>query len=1059
MEGISAVRRADRRGIMAWLRFLQANLFAGKAAFMLNKLSQSESSYIRSLDLSPGHPLGLQGLREARRSRRCWMWPAEDPHPHPAPQVYQSKGDDVALIPILEALAAAPGPKQQIFRKDLAEALARQSRGAESAQLFSALLLEPAVEEGGSIAASAAEALWGCRESLDGPGKQVLVQCLDRQLAQQPDRQELVERRLQSALSGADLAAACLARAGSPYPSVHLCLLRELELRLFEGDDPLEATSAAALAQAWHRPDATLGLSPQAALERLARTNTAYGAALALVRGEGMAASAAAGLLLTGPLWSGLRQLEAGRPAAAAAKGTTPPLAPAPVLDRTPPQLVFELALLAATACGPEEALAAFKSLSASASDSGRLRCLEGVAWCLLEQRDAAAAEKVVAKAKEVIGRGSFGPQQAAYHSAWAAGAAGRAAALAGDTTSAEQRLTDALDSASGAGPLVPPSRVAQWYLWRAEARSSQGEGQRPGALADFRAAAESAGPQQAAAFAGLGRLLVAAGDIARAAKCLQRALALRPEDEDSGRLLASALQRSGPEEEARGLQALVETGQGSYPWAYRRLAAVRASGGDHRAAVQCLWAFLKQQSSDAEAWEALGASYYALRQLQPALKAFTRAAELSPELGQGTAVYRYLMCGDTQLSMGDAAGAEPFFRRALDQAPNDPAVLHGTARVLSRLAQLHVKAGVVGAAATVLKEAVSLCERALSLDPCLPSVHKLLGDLLQASLLSEDPATSPFAPGADPVAAALQLQQDRIRALQRARRHYAKAVHLFPSAAGSLHVLADTAQCLVRESHIRRQHSSLAGPGPSSTAGAAAGPLASLRGRAERLLRGLLRVEPSSPELWHALGAATEDRAAKEYSLARALQLDPRRAPSWIALGRLYDDEGEAQAAARCYEEARCHDPRSGETWEAMGQQRTKAGAVVDQRTRKERLDLADIAVSLGSGFLGSLWRAKDALALGPGEGGDTGPALAAAQRAAGLEPLSPLAWNTLGMALEAHGLAGKDSGRTVLSAAASYLPATLQAEPYLATAPPLRFWPIVSAPKRRSPRCGNGR
>ena len=56
-----------------------------------------------------------------------------------------------------------------------------------------------------------------------------------------------------------------------------------------------------------------------------------------------------------------------------------------------------------------------------------------------------------------------------------------------------------------------------------------------------------------------------------------------------------------------------------------------------------------------------------------------------------------------------------------------------------------------------------------------------------------------------------------------------------------------------------------------------------------------------------------------QEYALSRALQLDPKSVPAWVALSRLYAVHGAAALADRCLQQARSHDPMVAGIWEAM--------------------------------------------------------------------------------------------------------------------------------------------
>ena len=82
----------------------------------------------------------------------------------------------------------------------------------------------------------------------------------------------------------------------------------------------------------------------------------------------------------------------------------------------------------------------------------------------------------------------------------------------------------------------------------------------------------------------------------------------------------------------------------------------------------------------------------------------------------------------------------------------------------------------------------------------------------------------------------------------------------------------------------------------------------------------GGLRMGPASPDLWACLGTCAASSSVREYALSRSLALDPKRAPCWAALGRLYTEAGHTSMADRCLTAARSHDPSSAAAWEAMG-------------------------------------------------------------------------------------------------------------------------------------------
>ena len=62
-----------------------------------------------------------------------------------------------------------------------------------------------------------------------------------------------------------------------------------------------------------------------------------------------------------------------------------------------------------------------------------------------------------------------------------------------------------------------------------------------------------------------------------------------------------------------------------------------------------------------------------------------------------------------------------------------------------------------------------------------------------------------------------------------------------------------------------------------------------------------------------------THQPATREYALSRALQLNPRCVPAWVALARLYGEAGAAGPAAAALQHARSHEPAVPAIWEAM--------------------------------------------------------------------------------------------------------------------------------------------
>lgn len=352
------------------------------------------------------------------------------------------------------------------------------------------------------------------------------------------------------------------------------------------------------------------------------------------------------------------------------------------------------------------------------------------------------------------------------------------------------------------------------------------------------------------------------------------------------------------------------------------------------------------------------------------------------------------LQTGAIQLALGAFDPGLQAYDRALALDPDHPAALLGSAELLAASASTHIALGATGLAAAELAAAAARAARCARQHGTLQTAWKQLGDALVLHH-SVNPSPELFRGNSgrhptDPILEQLAVTGDpglaawagRVRAVVSARRAYARALHLCPSAGGAWQ---DVASTFYHEQQLRRAHAAFA---------AAGGPPADRLTRGtERLLRGGLRLDPASPELWTALGCAAGEGATREYALGRALQLDPKSVPAWVALARLYIDAGERGLAGRCLQQARSNDPAQPVVWEAMA----ALAALGGPSGARDRADLAEHSLGLlGAGPEGMLAFAEAALRtvgsragagrerLGAGAAGDGAAALAAASQPA---------------------------------------------------------------------------
>ena len=691
------------------------------------------------------------------------------------------------------------------------------------------------------------------------------------------------------------------------------------------------------------------------------------------------------------------------------------------------------------------EALKAFKALN-DASESPRT--VRGLAMCLDTHGETIAALKKAA---------SLAPNapRPIAELGWAMLRAG------GDGAAA--RATRLLERAAelAATPFVPPDIHAKLGIARWSEACDKDEGDKdecassrgPGtAHASLLAGAAADGPHRAGTFAYLARLYDTCGDVARAEKCRARALVLDPTDSTAGPDECARLDAAGDDAAVLRICGDALRVQPRCLWAAVRLAPASSRAGDHEGAVVALQTVLRAVPDSSAAWEALGAAYDALSKHSAALKAYRRAVEIEsnfkhkPDGGSGR-VFASTQSGRIMHQMGAVSEAIAAYESALAVVPGHTAALLGLAAAELQRSYNDAAYAPGSAIASAARAADAATTAAAAPGPDAPkrSAVKLLGDALLVIARCRDPAVAMDRGGtgrldqsnksSSAVTRAEDAETNAVHAARRARRAYARGVHLDPNTASAWRDLAGA--CAAEGD---------ASPHDAKT---------SCRSSAERCLRGALRVDSADPATWTALGTLggadpVRDIARRETALARAVTLDPRCAHAWTALGRLYlarADSTETEPeerddfisrARRALDNARAAEPGNAHAWlgtallhSARGDEGEAAGAF-------------RMASGLGAGVEADVGRALTGLRASSGRGraADTdgafkprpdaitkvtsaGGCYAAARRAVEAAPADPTARLALALAAEAKGLfeeaAAAFDDATSLSRAAS--------------------------------------
>eukprot|EP00798_Chlamydomonas_sp_ICE-L_P028094 gene28094-31202_t len=421
---------------------------------------------------------------------------------------------------------------------------------------------------------------------------------------------------------------------------------------------------------------------------------------------------------------------------------------------------------------------------------------------------------------------------------AWAHAEFGALQLADGESEVARQHLETSLSITSTAqGTSLTPTEAAAARLSLAQAYWALGGEMRTArgkyAQSNLLAAAAEPGQHQAMTFSWLGKWYAeAAGDKARAAKCLQKSVTLDPMQEEAGHALINLLLEAGD------ISAATSVCQ----HAIRSLAALK--------------------DTCTEATSASAAIRY-----QAAIKKTLAAA------------------------FNDATSC---YHKALNVDPSHPVALLGAAEAHLAAAGSHSTSGALGLAASDLHAAAELASSCCKEHKNLQSAYKLLGDveLQHAAItpLQEVRQMAEATTGEAAAQAAVAAVAARVEAVRRSRKAYCKALHLSPNQGL---VWGDLATTLQQEASIATSYPEAdIKTDPKATSKLAQRltvPKATSK-LAQRLVCGGLRLEPTSDWLWTCAGnvAPPEDPSRAEYCWSRSLQLNPKRACTWARLGRM---------------------------------------------------------------------------------------------------------------------------------------------------------------------------
>ncbi|KAM0061737.1 putative tetratricopeptide-like helical domain superfamily [Helianthus debilis subsp. tardiflorus] len=405
--------------------------------------------------------------------------------------------------------------------------------------------------------------------------------------------------------------------------------------------------------------------------------------------------------------------------------------------------------------------------------------------------------------------------------------------------------------------------------------------------------------PQDANAFRYLGHYYSKVStDTQRALKCYQRALALSPQDSESGESMCDLLDKEGKE----SLEvAVCREASGKSPrafWAFRRLGFLQVHQKKWSEAVQSLQQAIRGYPTSADLWEALGLAYQRLSMFTAAIKSYGRAIEL-----EESRVFSLIESGYVFMMIGSHRKGVEMFQQALQISPENLAAHYGLGCALLELSKECISSGAFRWGASILEEASKVAKAGTYLGKNVSCMWKLHGDI-QISYakclpwMDENPTLETDKKALS--ASIMSWKNSCFSAALGAKHSYQQSLHLAPWQANIYTDIAITID-VINSFKDAEKHEIIQGELP------------------EKMIIGGLLLESCNNEFWVALGCLSHHVEMKQHAFIRSLQLDVSLAVAWAYLGKLYRKQGEKSLAQQAFDRARSIDPSLALPWAGM--------------------------------------------------------------------------------------------------------------------------------------------
>ncbi|XP_062455877.1 superkiller complex protein 3 [Rhea pennata] len=386
------------------------------------------------------------------------------------------------------------------------------------------------------------------------------------------------------------------------------------------------------------------------------------------------------------------------------------------------------------------------------------------------------------------------------------------------------------------------------------------------------------------------------AGDKSRARGCYKKAFELDETDEESGIAAVDLSVELGDMDAALSILNEVtekaSAGTAKWAWLHRGLYYLRT--GQPSQAVTDLQAALRADPKDANCWESLGEAYLSRGSYTTALKSFTKASELNPEL-----VYSIYRAAAIEQILGKYENAIATYQQILKKTEEYVPALKGLGECYLMLARSALDKYLDGKAVDYIEQALEFFTRATKCRPDVSSLWKLLGDTCTTVHV-----VSPTKVNVQVLGSLLGKNADKqmlkkSELLSLGGRCYGRALKLMP---------LPNIWCDLGINYYRQAEHLTA-------MGADMNEISELLEKSLQCLKKAVRLDSKNHLYWNALGVVASYSAIGNYALAqhsfiKSVQAEQINVVAWTNLGVLYLATGNIEQAHEAFKIAQSLEP-----------------------------------------------------------------------------------------------------------------------------------------------------